>query len=186
MIRPQFSIVWTLIAAAGLLAACGERTNTLGVGDRFPEVELPDLEGKSYRLSEHRGKVVVLNFWATWCAPCVEEMPSLEKLHRTLGEKGLQVIAVSVDERREDIESFREEHELTFAILHDEGGKVSHSIQTFMYPETYVVDSEGNLAEKIIGPRDWIAPRQIHSFLSLLDVETHTPPVPKDRGRQEE
>ena len=165
-------VAWTLFAVIGLVTACGEGGTALEVGDPFPEVVLPDLEGGSFRLAERRGSVVVLNFWASWCPPCVEEMPSLEKLHQTLGGKGLQVVAVSVDERPEDIELFREEHGLSFTILHDRQAELSHSLQTFKYPETYVVDREGKLAAKIIGPRDWISPRHIQNFLSLLSSES--------------
>jgi peroxiredoxin len=165
----KLRFVGALAALIGLAAACGDSSQQLEVGDPFPEVVLTDIDGNRFRLSEHRGNVIVLNFWATWCPPCVEEMPSLQKLHERLGDKGLEVVAVSVDESPEDIEAFSEQHGLSFTILHDRQSEVSHSLQTFKYPETYVVDSRGNLAEKIIGPRDWIAPKQIQDFLSLLD-----------------
>ena len=87
-----------------------------------------------HALDDLRGKVVVLNYWATWCPPCIEEMPSLEKLHEALASKGLAVVAVSVDERFSDIKRFVDERNLTFTILHDEGMKVSRSYQTFKYP----------------------------------------------------
>jgi thiol-disulfide isomerase/thioredoxin len=126
------------------------------------------LEGRIVRLSDFRGEVVVLNFWATWCPPCVDEMPSLEKLHRALGSKGLRVVAVSVDQSLDDIEHFRDKYELTFLILHDDGAKVSHAFFTFKYPETYILDREGILISKVIGPRDWVAPTVIRDLVALV------------------
>jgi peroxiredoxin len=95
-------------------------------------------------------------------------MPSLEKLYRTLSEKGLEVVAVSVDDDTETIERFRQEHGLTFTILHDEGAKVANRFQTYKFPETYVVDREGRLVSKIIGPLDWIAPSPMLDIVGLL------------------
>jgi peroxiredoxin len=101
-------------------------------------------------------------------------MPSLEKLHRTLGDKGLEVVAVSVDDSLDIIEQFKKEHGLTFTVVHDEGAKVAHRFQTFKFPETYVVDREGRLVWKFIGPRDWIAPSPMLDIVGLLKSEDPT------------
>ncbi len=138
------------------------------VGRPAPEFTLPDLEGRPHSLSEFRGRVVVLNYWATWCPPCIEEMPSLEKLHRALSDKGLAIVAVSVDERFSDIEAFVERWSLTFTVLHDEGMRVSRAYQTFKYPETYIIDRAGILRSKVVGPRDWAAPAVIRDLVDLL------------------
>ncbi len=165
--RHAFLLVAAL-ATLALLSACGERIAIPTVGQPVPEVALPDLEGKTVNLSDFRGEVVLLNFWATWCPPCVDEMPSLQKLQKALGEKGLNILAISVDEKLEDIERFRDEFQLDLPILRDSGAKVAHSFATFKFPETYIVGRDGRLMGKVIGPRDWIAPLVIRDFVELL------------------
>ena len=125
-----------------------------------------------HALSDLEGRVIVLNYWATWCPPCVDEMPSLQKLHEALAEKGLSVVAVSVDERFEDIERFVDNFGLTFTILHDEGMKVSRSYQTFKYPETYIIGRDGLVKSKVVGERDWVAPSVIRDLVALLNERT--------------
>ncbi|HLE22524.1 MAG TPA: TlpA disulfide reductase family protein, partial [Vicinamibacteria bacterium] len=82
-----------------------------------------------------------------------------------------RVLAASVDESLEDVERFRQEYQLSLLILHDRGGKIAHRFSTFKYPETYIVDRDGRLVAKVIGPRDWIAPIVIHDFVELLRGE---------------
>lgn len=137
-------------------------------GDPAPGFSLPDLEGDMVSLSDLKGRVVVLNYWATWCPPCVNEMPSLQRLHDALEEKGLSVVAISVDERFEDIERFVENFGLSFTILHDEGAKVSRAYQTFKYPETYIIGRDGLVKSKVVGDRDWVAPSVIRDLVALL------------------
>jgi peroxiredoxin len=161
--------------ALGLaLAACNKDPGPQ-VGMLAPGFELPDLEGKLHRLADFRGRVVVLNFWATWCPPCIDEMPSLQKLHQALAERGVAVVAVSVDERFRDIPPFVRKFDLTFPVLHDEGKKVSRKYQTFKYPETYILDREGRLRSKVVGPRDWAAPTVIRDMVDLLKSDAEPP-----------
>jgi peroxiredoxin len=141
------------------------------VGMPAPDFTLPDLEGKLHGLADFRGRVVVLNFWATWCPPCIDEMPSLQRLHQALADQGVAVIAVSVDERFRDVPDFVEKFDLTFSVLYDEGKKVSRKYQTFKYPETYILDREGRLKSKVVGPRDWAAPTVIRDMVDLLKDE---------------
>ena len=163
-------LLWLLLLILSV-STCVDPTKMPTIGQPVPEVTLPDLEGRTVRLSDFRGNVVVLNFWATWCPPCVEEMPSLQKLQQALGKKGLQVLAAAVDENLQDVARFREEYDLSLPILHDQGGKVSHRFSTFKYPETYVVDRDGKLIAKIIGPQDWVSPTVIRDFVRLLRGE---------------
>ena len=141
------------------------------VGMPAPDFTLPDLEGKLHGLADFRGRVVVLNFWATWCPPCIDEMPSLQRLHQALADRGVAVIAVSVDERFSDVPTFVQKFDLTFSVLYDEGKKVSRKYQTFKYPETYILDREGRLKSKVVGPRDWAAPTVIRDMVDLLKDE---------------
>jgi peroxiredoxin len=138
-----------------------------------PDFTLPDLDGKLHGLANFRGQVVVLNFWATWCPPCIDEMPSLQRLHQALADRGVAVIAVSVDERFSDVPAFVKKFDLTFPVLYDEGKKVSRKYQTFKYPETYILDRDGRLKSKVVGPRDWSAPTVIRDMVDLLK---ETPP----------
>ena len=138
------------------------------VGEPVPDFELPDLNGTMQGLSDLKGRVVVLNYWATWCPPCVDEMPSLEKLHAALASKGLSVVAVSVDERFSDIQTFVDTYGLSMMILHDEGMKVSRSYQTFKYPETFIIGRDGRMVSKVVGDRDWVAPAVIRDMVALL------------------
>jgi peroxiredoxin len=149
------------------------------VGAPAPDFTLPDLEGKARSLAELRGRVVVLNFWATWCPPCIEEMPSLQRLHKALADRGIAVVTVSVDERFSDVGAFVRKFDLTFTVLHDEGKRVSRKYQTFMYPETFILDREGRLKSKVVGPRDWAAPTVIRDMVELLK---DAPPLPATSG----
>ncbi len=155
-----------------LATSCGTAPPAPRVGEQAPDFELPDLSGTQHRLSDYRGSVVVLNFWATWCPPCRDELPSLKRLHRALGPKGLEILAVSVDEKVEDVLGMQREFDLDFTILHDNGYRVSRAWRTFKYPETYIIDREGRLHAFEEGPRDWATPAFIRDFVKLLNVET--------------
>lgn len=169
---------WSAVAAAAVisLSVVSCQTNPgPRIGEQAPDFTLNDLDGVSHALDGAKGRVVVLNFWATWCPPCVDEMPSLQKLHRALDDKGLQVMAVSVDERYSDIVEFVNEYDLTFMILHDDGKKVSRKYQTFRFPETYIIGRDGTLKSKVVGPRDWAAPGVIRDMVALLGDQSGEP-----------
>jgi peroxiredoxin len=162
---------WLALGLALLvLASCNKNPGPI-VGRAVPEFTLPDLKGNSKSLASFRGQVVVLNFWATWCPPCIDEMPSLQRLSSALADKGVAVVAVSVDERFSDIVEFVDTYHVTFTVLHDEGKKVSRKYQTFKYPETYIVDRAGRLKSKVVGPRDWAAPSVIRDLVELAKEE---------------
>ena len=168
LVDSRATLLFTALFACASIS-CKENPGAQ-VGAPVPGFTLPDLEGRMRALDELKGKVVVLNYWATWCPPCIEEMPSLEKLHEALASKGLVVVAVSVDERLSDIERFVDEWNLTFTVLHDNGMKVSRSYQTFKYPETYIIDRSGRLKSKVVGARDWVAPSVIRDLVALLNA----------------
>jgi thiol-disulfide isomerase/thioredoxin len=112
-------------------------------------------------LADAHGKVVFVNFWATWCPPCRDEAPSLERLYQRLGPQGLEVLAVTIDEAgdREAVAKFRQELGLTLPILLDPDRDVYRAYQATGVPETFVVSREGRLVERVVGPRDWEEPR---------------------------
>jgi cytochrome c biogenesis protein CcmG/thiol:disulfide interchange protein DsbE len=139
------------------------------VGSRAPEFSLPPLDGgPPLRLEDARGSILLLNFWATWCKPCEEEMPAMERLHRDLGPRGLRLWAISVDAGRDEVVAFRDRLGLTFPILHDPDRTVADRYQSFRYPETWVVGRDGTLLARFIGPRDWDAPLYRERFDQLL------------------
>ncbi len=160
------------VAAAvawGFVSLEGQKGYGLKKGDLAPTFSLPTLDGGATDLAALRGKVVVLNFWATWCPPCVDEMPSLEKLHRALGSEGLVVLGVSVDEDEATLRSFIQKVGVTFPTLRDPGGRgPSAAYRTTGYPETFVLDPQGVLLDKYIGPAEWATPEAIDHFRELL------------------
>jgi len=133
------------------------------------DFELTTLEGQPLRLSELKGKVVLVNFWATWCPPCVEELPSLQRLYGRLKGEGFELLAVSEDEGADEVRAFFKGQLPDFPILMDEGQGVTRSYGTFKFPETWVVDREGRLRALFVGPRDWDDPAAIDYFLALSE-----------------
>jgi peroxiredoxin len=138
---------------------------------RAPDFELPDLEGAKQRLAAHRGKVVLLNFWATWCPPCVEELPSLVGLERSMKGDRFALLTVSVDESSRVVKEFlaktKQEH-TSLPILLDPEKKVSALYGTSKFPETYLIDGRGIARYKFIFKRDWSSPRAVACIESLM------------------
>jgi len=126
------------------------------------------LDGKPARLADLRGKVVVLNFWATWCPPCVEEMPSLNRLNQQVRPQGVIVLGVSVDEDPAAYEKFLRDNNITFPTYRDPSRKIAERYGTFMYPETYIIDRRGRIARKIIGAQRWDQPDHFAYLQTLL------------------
>ena len=134
-----------------------------------PNFSLPGLDGQMVSLTDYKGKVVLLNIWATWCPPCVEEMPSMEKLYQKLQGEGFEILAVSIDESgAQDVQPFMKKHKLSFPALTDPEGRIKGLYQTAGVPESFVIDKDGTLVEKVIGPRDWAIPDAIRFFRNLI------------------
>lgn len=127
-----------------------------------------ELDGKPARLPDLRGKVVVLNFWATWCPPCVEEMPSLNRLHQRLTSQGGFVLGISVDEDSAAYEKFLRDHQIRFPTYRDPSKSIPSQYGTFMYPETFLVGRDGRIARKMIGPQEWDRPDLVSYIETLL------------------
>jgi peroxiredoxin len=141
----------------------------LGKGAKAPDFALPGLDGEMVRLADQKGKVVFLNIWATWCPPCVEEMPSMEKLYQQLKGEDFKILAVSLDENgAEAVLPFMKKHKLNFTALLDAKGTMKYKYQTTGVPETFIIDRNGIIVEKVIGPRDWATPEAIGFFRNLL------------------
>jgi peroxiredoxin len=158
-------------ALVGVWVALSPRTdNPLHPGMQAPDFQLPDLDGGNVSLQEQRGNVVFINFWGTWCAPCREEAPALERLYRELGESGFQVLAISIDaaDGKTLVEAFRDEFDLSFPILLDPERRTYSVYQATGVPETFVVGPDGRLSERFVGPRDWDEQRYARAVERLL------------------
>jgi peroxiredoxin len=142
-------------------------------GEAAPGFDLPRLSGGRLQLASLRGQVVLVNFWATWCAPCVAEMPSLQKLHEALGAHGLAVVGISIDEERGELERFVRDHGLTFPVLHDASGAVASAWGVQGYPETFVLDAAGGLREHYRGPAVWHGPDALDHFRERIGIEEY-------------
>ncbi len=159
-----------LALAFGVVWLQSSKYEPLVVGMTAPDFSLPDLQGRTQRLSDHRGKVVLLNFWATWCKPCKEEMPSMQVLWENLKNQDFVMLAVSMDRvtTTKDIPPFVESLKLSFPILTDSWGQTDKRYKLMGVPETYIIDQNGMLREKVIGPRDWTRPESIDTIVRLL------------------
>ncbi len=129
------------------------------VGSRAPDFTAVDLAtGDTVGMDDLRGKVVLLNIWATWCAPCREEMPSMQRLYEQYRERGLRVVAVSVDVGGPQVvRDFQRQMSLTFDIWHDQSTEIQRIYQTTAVPESFVIDRRGLIVKKAIGAHDWVS-----------------------------
>jgi peroxiredoxin len=127
-----------------------------------------ELDGQPATLRNLRGKIVILNFWATWCPPCVEETPSLNRLHQRINSRGGIVLGVSVDEDANAYATFLHEQHVSFPNFRDPSKKTALTYGTTIYPETYIIDRDGRFARKIIGPQNWDSPELIAYLDTLL------------------
>jgi len=138
-------------------------------GPAAPDFTLADVHGKKVSLTGFRGKVVILNFWATWCGPCEAEMPSLNNLYQELKSRGLVVIAISVDPTEKSVLSFIAEKKLTFPVVMDKNKEVYFdSYAVVGLPTTFIIDRSGVLLEKIIGEQQWDSAKTKEKILNLL------------------
>lgn len=139
------------------------------VGDEAPNFALRDLTGKVRSLSQFRGKVVLLNFWATWCGPCRIEMPAMEQLYQTFPRREFEILAVSTDAQGTTVtRPFQQRMGLTFPILHDSEYRTGSVYGARTLPITFMLDRQGIVRQKIFGARDWASPearKLIHKLM---------------------
>lgn len=141
----------------------GEASIAGKAADDFPL----ELNNKSMHLTDLRDKVVVLNFWASWCGPCVEETPALNRLEQHISGRGGMVLAVSVDEDPDAYQKFLGEHGVQFR-SYRASWDLAHSYGSKMIPETYVIDRHGKIIRKVIGPQQWDSPEMLAYFDAIL------------------
>lgn len=146
--------------------------NLIGPGSRAPDFQVTNVRtGRPAALADYRGKVILVNIWATWCDPCRLEMPSMEKLSERLQGTDFRVVAVSVDKDGPDaVMTFVNELGLHFDILQDRSGAVQATLQTTGVPESFVIDRTGVIIKKVIGAAEWDAPVNETLIKRLLDA----------------
>ena len=151
-------VLMGLGAGAAVLTRVGREVEPVAVGARAPDFRVVDLAtGDSVSLSKrYKGKVTLVNIWATWCVPCKIEMPAMDRLYRELAPRGFAIAAVSVDEGSPDeVRSFGQELGLSFDILHDKSGRIQQTYQTTGVPESFLLNREGVIVKRVIGAHDW-------------------------------
>jgi peroxiredoxin len=154
-------VLLLILGGAAFLALRLRPPRSVDIGESAPDFTLPALAQGSLSLHDFGRQVVVLNFWATWCPPCVEETSGLEKFAQQMRTQGVTVLGVSVDQDVTALQTFAAEQHLSFPILRDPSQSVAHRYGTFQFPETYIIDQDGRVAEKLIGAVDWQNPRLV-------------------------
>jgi peroxiredoxin len=178
-VRQQWMIVGGIVAVlgGGLFAATrifSDQFFPVDTGSKAPDFSAKVLGEQTYKtLADYKGQVVLLNIWATWCEPCQWEMPSLERLHQAYRDKGLKIVAVSIDATagEDSIRAFAKKYGMTFEVLRDSTSAIERQYQTTGYPETFVIDAEGTIRRKVIGPDDWSSRGNRSLIAQLLGLE---------------
>jgi peroxiredoxin len=151
LVRRLFPLTLALL----LLAVPAWPVHRVQIGKPAPDFSLPSIGGKKVSLSDFKGKAVFLNFWATWCPPCKDEMPSMEKVYREHKDRGFEILAVSIDKGTMEIKAFRKAHGLSFPILHDPDMLVAALYELAFVPTTYLIDRAGTVVHRETQYRDW-------------------------------
>lgn len=151
--KPLIVALWVAVACLLVTApGCNRARDPLRAGEVVPDFVLPRLDGSVQKLSNYRGKVVLVNLWATWCPPCIEEMPLLDRLQEEFGPRGVVVLGLAADDDPEVVRTFVKQRPVKFDVLLDVGGEVGTRYGITGYPETFIVDREGRFQKKFIGP----------------------------------
>ena len=164
--------VMGLVFGVALVVKIWPQLDLVAVGSRAPEFRAVNLRtGRPASLADYRGKVVLVNIWATWCQPCRIEMPSMERLHRKLAGNDFAVVAVSVDEADSaTVMQFARDLGVTFDVLHDRAGAIRRLYQTTGVPESFVIERDGVIVKKVIGPAEWDGPVNEVLIRKLIDA----------------
>jgi peroxiredoxin len=156
-----------LLAILSLPTLAAQTLTPLEDRPNAPELELPDLDGHVHRLADYRGKVVIVNFWATWCPPCRAEMPSMQRAWEALKDQGIVLLAVNVGEDEDQVFTFTNDYPVEFPLLLDQDASTTGKWPVRGLPSTYVVDPEGRLVYRAIGGREWDDPKLLAPIRAL-------------------
>jgi cytochrome c biogenesis protein CcmG/thiol:disulfide interchange protein DsbE len=178
--RQQWIIVGSIVGAMAIALASAsyfmrDQLFPVTVGTQAPDFQAKVLGANQMKtMADYKGQVILLNIWATWCGPCKEELPSLEKLYKEYGPKGLKLVAVSIDDyvSEDSIRAFAKNFGITFEVLHDSTHAIERVYQTTGYPETFIIGPEGTIRRKWIGPDDWTSQGNRSLIAQLLGLPT--------------
>jgi len=175
-IKTIFFFLAVVLIAGFLIYREASRLGSPGpvaVGRLAPDFTLKDQSGREMKLSDYRGNLVFLNFWATWCPPCVEEMPDMQILNSAFKDRKFKMITVSVDHDWETVNDFYKKHKLNLPTYLDPGRRVPSKYRLRGYPETFVIDRNGYIVKYIVGPMRWASAETLASFDAMIrDQET--------------
>lgn len=142
--------------------------NVVKAGDRAPDFSIKADNGQTVTARDFGGKLLILNFWATWCPPCITEMPSLNKLEQTLGRDGVVVFGISEDKDPQAYKDFLAKFQVSFLTVRDPTLAIKQEYGTIQIPETYLISRDGKVVEKVVSDVDWSSERMIEHVKSLL------------------
>lgn len=167
----RFSIILVAFSIPFVFSGCFDSggAGRPSVGTSAPDFTLPSINGESVTLSDYRGQVVLLNFWASWCPPCRAEMPSMEDLHKTMGGEDFVIIAVSIDGGgTNEVRDFIAQNGYTFEILHDKNQIVADPYRVEAIPTSYIIDKNGTIVEISRGAENWSSEKRLSQFRELI------------------
>jgi peroxiredoxin len=171
-LKPVIFFVVVGLVAGSFVYREVKRTDNFGViniGQQAPDFSIKDKTGNEVKLSDHRGNVVFLNFWATWCTPCVDEMPEMQIVNRLFKDRKFRMMAISVDTDWSYVDKFYEQYKLDLPTYLDPGRKIAELYKTTGYPETFIIGPNGTVLKKVIGhPENWSDPRVLAVLESML------------------
>ncbi len=174
--RRLFFLLFLLVAALPALAVRpGEGLTEVPGHPAAPGFRLPDLDGREHRLADYRGKVVVVNFWATWCPPCRAEMPSMERAWQRMKDRDMVMIAINMGEDEDTVFRFTADYPVTFPLLLDPATDTAGPWGVRGLPTTYVVDPEGRIVYRAIGGREWDDPELLRQLEALKEASPAAP-----------
>jgi peroxiredoxin len=190
--RQQWIIVGSIVGAMAIALGSAsyflrDQLFPVAVGAQAPDFKAKVLGADRYKtMADYKGQVMLLNVWATWCEPCKQELPSLEKLYQEYGPKGLKLVAVSIDDfvTEDSIRTFAKTYGITFEVLHDSTHAIERVYQTTGYPETFIIGPEGTIRRKWIGPDDWTSQGNRSLIAQLLGLPTPRPGVSGDTAAE--
>jgi peroxiredoxin len=165
--RLLHGLILASLLALGLVIADTLRDKVVKVGDTAPDFSVKTESGLTLSRANFGGKVLILNFWATWCPPCIEETPSLNTLSKLYRDKGVVVLGISIDKNEQKYKKFLDRFDIQFPMTRDPDHKLADDYGTYQFPETYIIDKNGKVVQKVISNTNWTGP-EIRSFLDNL------------------
>lgn len=161
-----------VVVALVLISQSETGSSPVTRGAEAPAFDLATLSqegGGRLSLASLEGKVVLVNFWATWCEPCEREMPAMERLYNALPRDRFEMVAVSIDESMDEVATFQDGYRLSFPIVLDAEKRVNAAYQTMGVPESLLIDADGRIVERYVGPREWDAPEYVERIRALIE-----------------